>query len=133
MKINLERINTKYAMQASTESGNTANVDGGGGAIKPMEMLLTSLAACTVVDVVDILAKQKQALSDIKIDASGEREEIEMIKPFKAIHLHYKLYGNINEKKAERAIDLAFNKYCSVSASLNKSIVKTFSFEIINE
>jgi len=53
-----------------------------------------------------------------------------MIKPFKAIHLHYNLFGNMDEKKAERAIELAFNKYCSVSASLNKNIQKTYSFEI---
>ncbi|MGB0429149.1 MAG: OsmC family protein [Bacteroidia bacterium] len=133
MKISVERTNDKYAVSVKNERGNTSVIDGSGSAFKPMEMLLASLAACTVVDIVDILKKQKQELNDIKIDVEGEREQLEMIKPFKALHVHYKLFGQIDEKKAQRAIDLAFNKYCSVSASLNKAINKSFSFEIINE
>ncbi|MFY0673366.1 MAG: OsmC family protein [Bacteroidia bacterium] len=133
MKISLERVNDQYAMQATSETGKLAIIDGGGSALSPMQSLLSALAACTVVDIVDILKKQKQVLNDIKITAEGEREQLEMIKPFKQIHLHYRLYGNIDQKKGQRAIDLAFNKYCSVSASLGKEIVKSFTFEIIND
>jgi putative redox protein len=133
MKITLERVNDQYAVKATNETGKSTVIDGGSSALSPMQSLLSAVAACTVVDIVDILKKQKQELNDIKMEASGEREQLEMIKPFKSIHIHYKLYGKIDEKKGQRAIDLAFNKYCSVSASLSKEIKKTFSFEIINE
>ncbi len=133
MKVFLERINQNYAVKAANEQGKSIIVDGEGSSLTPMQSLLSAVAACTVVDVVEILKKQKQELKHIRMEASGEREQVAQVKPFRSIHIHYILYGRIDTQKAEKAIDLAFNKYCSVSASLSKEIKKTFSFEIIDE
>ncbi|HIH73716.1 MAG: Stress-inducible protein, OsmC/Ohr family [Thermococcales archaeon 44_46] len=101
--------------------------------ISPMKTLLLSVAGCTAIDVVMILQKMREPLEDLEVEISGERRE-EHPKIYTKVHIHYKIYGNVNEEKAKRAIELSQEKYCSASAHLKLSGTKvTYSYEIIRE
>lgn len=135
MKITLDRVNSKVHFRARNPEGLTVDIDGAervggeGGGFRPMQLVLAAQAGCTVMDLVGILEKQRQRLDDISIDISGERGD-GVPAPFTAIHIHYRLYGEIDEQKAARAIDLAVNKYCSVGEMLKHSVTITSSFAI---
>lgn len=120
-------------MKASNEYGNSIHIDGApenSQGVRPMQLLLMAVGSCSAIDVIGILKKQKQPLDDIKIDVEGEREKNGTFSLFKKIHIHYKFYGNIDEKKAERAINLSLDKYCSVSKTLEKTADISYSFSI---
>jgi putative redox protein len=97
-----------------------------------MELALTSLAACASMDVGPILAKQRQTVRDMRVTATGRREE-GTPSPFTAINLHFDLWGAIDEASAHRALDLAVYKYCSVGAMLSCSVEITWTLTIHEE
>ncbi|MGH1437775.1 MAG: OsmC family protein [Lewinella sp.] len=136
MKVTLERLDDAFHMQASNEDGLTVHTDGSpeiGGhnlAMRPMQMVLAALGSCSSIDIIYLLNKQRQPLRDIKIELNGERVDT-VPKVFKAIHVHYKLFGGLDEKKAERACRLSMEKLCSVSMMLEKSVDITWSYEIL--
>ncbi|MBI1183625.1 OsmC family peroxiredoxin [bacterium] len=130
MKITAKRIDDAYKMEVENAVGDRLQIDGVNQGMSPMQTLLAAYAGCTVVDVVDILKKQRQHLRHLEIDISGERPATGDIKPFTAIHLHYRLYGDIKPHFADRAISLAVHTYCSVGASLNPEIKVGYSFQI---
>lgn len=100
-------------------------------ALKPSDMLLLSLAACSGYDVVMILGRQRQSLLDLYIDVKGE-QAAEPPYQFTHIHIHYKLAGTkLDPKKVARAIDLSENRYCSVAATISGVARLTHSHEII--
>jgi putative redox protein len=100
-------------------------------AIKPSDMLLLSLAACSAYDVVMILERQRQKLLNLYIDVIGEQAP-EPPYQFTDIHLYYKLEGkDLDPKKVERAIDLSQNKYCSVAATIKGVTRLSHSHEIV--
>jgi putative redox protein len=137
MKIELLRRNQAIHFEAVNEAGMSLHMDGGeqyggeGKGMRPMEALLAAFAGCSALDIVIILKKMKQDLKDMKVSIEGEREEIEKVKPFKKIHLHFSLYGEIKESKAEKAVSVSVEKYCSVGASLDPTIKISYGFEII--
>ena len=94
-----------------------------------MQLALTALASCATMDVAPILAKQRQTLTDIRVTASGERAE-GTPSPFTTINLHFDLWGDIEEDKAHRALDLAVYRYCSVGAMLSCSVEITWTLTI---
>jgi putative redox protein len=108
-------------------------IGGGNKAMRPMHMVLSALASCSSIDVVLILKKQRQDLKDIKVTVEGKRVEGAVPAVFTDIHLHYQLFGNIKEKKAEQAVALSMEQYCSVSKMLEKAVNITHSFEVIKE
>ncbi|NPB06168.1 MAG: OsmC family protein [Aquificae bacterium] len=95
----------------------------------PMELLLTSLGACTGVDVYVILKKKRQEVEDLKIEVRGKRRE-EHPRAFEEIELRYLVKGKVSEKAVEQAVRLSTEKYCSVLASLNPSIKLRVSWEV---
>lgn len=99
-------------------------------AVKPSDLLLLSLASCSAHDVVLILKRQRQKLSDLFISVDGQQ----LADPpynFTDIHLHYILEGeDLDEDKVGRAIALSEEKYCSVAATLRGVATITHSFEI---
>ncbi len=98
----------------------------GGDHIRPMQMVLASLAGCSGVDVVNILKKKRVNFSDVQINVSGKRADTHP-KVYTDIHVTYLIWGeNIKEKDVEQAITLSEEKYCSVSAML-KSTARIFS------
>lgn len=97
----------------------------------PLELLLVSVAACTAVDVVSILEKKRQKVSDYKVEITGTRRE-EHPRAFTALHIHHLVYGqNILTQAVEKAIELSDTKYCSVAATVRPTATITTSFEII--
>ncbi len=122
-----------------TGSGHAVVMDGpekfGGNnmGIRPMEMLLLGLGGCTSFDVVLILKKFRQQISDCHACIEAERAETDP-KIFTKIHVHFKIYGkNLKHKQVERAVNLSAEKYCSASIMLSKAAEITHDFEIIDE
>ena len=100
--------------------------------ISPMRALLTSLGACTGIDIVAILKKRRQKLRSLKILLSGERPEQGLPKPWTAIHVKYVLSGDELEKRfVEEAIKDSTEKFCSVGATLKPTAKITYSYEIV--
>jgi len=122
-----------------SESGHSVVMDGppeSGGrnlGVRPMEMVLLGMGGCTAFDVVMILQKGRQEISDCHVELSAERAT-EVPKVFTKIHAHYVIKGkNLNEKKVEKAVNLTAEKYCSVSIMLAASTQITHDFEIIED
>ena len=103
----------------------------GGVGMKPSELLLVSLAACTAVDIVNIFNKRRTPLDALEIRVTGEQDEEPPWK-YSKIQLSYRIKGEgITEEAARRAIELSEEKYCSVSASLRGHVDIDFDFEIL--
>jgi len=116
----------------SEHEGNTIRVDGdkkhGHG---PKALLLSGLAGCSGIDVVDILKKMKLEFTDLSIRTEAEQTE-EHPKVFKEIHVHYQIRTAVeNEDKVKRAIELSLDKYCGVSAMLKKHTSIDYTLEIL--
>lgn len=98
--------------------------------IKPSDLLPIAVAACTSVDVVEILKKKRMPLDLLEISTSSEQDQ-DPPWAFKKIHLHFKVAGeNLTEAAVEQAIQLAEEKYCSVAATVRASAQITFDYEI---
>jgi putative redox protein len=124
MKINIKRVDDDFHMLAANENGNVLHMDGSeeiGGhnlAFRPMQMLLAAVGGCSAIDVILILKKQKQKIDDFQVEVEGDREKIEDHSLFRNITLHFKIKGEVELEKAERAVKLSIEKYCSVSKTL---------------
>ncbi|MDT8281765.1 MAG: OsmC family protein [Gammaproteobacteria bacterium] len=122
-----------------SESGHSVVMDGppeSGGrnmGVRPMEMVLLGMGGCTAFDVVMILQRQRQAITDCHVELSAERADTAP-KVFTRIHVHYVVKGKaLDENKVARAVDMTAEKYCSVSIMLAKSVDISHDFEIIEE
>ncbi|HXY56299.1 MAG TPA: OsmC family protein [Nitrososphaerales archaeon] len=118
----------------SDTSGHTVVYDSSDGTargISPMRALLTSLGACTGMDVVAILNKRKQSLMSLKILVSGDRPEHGLPKPWTSIHVKYVLSGELDRKYVEEAIKDSTERFCSVGATLQPKVRITHSYEIV--
>jgi putative redox protein len=120
-----------------TVSGHSVVMDGpptGGGrnlGPRPMEMLLIGTGACTAYDVVTILKKGRQQITDCVVDIQSDRAETDP-KVFTKIHLHFVVTGkDLKHEQVERAIKLSADKYCSASIMLGKTAKVTHDFEIV--
>lgn len=111
--------------------GPESTVDGDNAAAPgPMLTLLLAAASCTGADVVDILAKMRVALRELRIEIAGERRE-EHPRRYTAIRIDFHLRGEgLDKDKASRAIDLSIQKYCSVLHSLAPDISITHGFTL---
>jgi len=99
--------------------------------ISPMRALLTSLGACSGMDVVAILGKRKQKLSSLKVMLNGERPEHGYPKPWTCIHVEYVLSGELETKFVEEAVGESMAKFCSVAATLKPGVKITHSYRIV--
>jgi len=98
---------------------------------RPMEMMLMGLGGCTTFDVIFILKKARQDVTDCVVSIEAQRADKDP-KVFTQIHLHFKLTGNnLNPQQVERAINLSAEKYCSASIMLSHTAKITHDFEII--
>jgi len=101
--------------------------------IKPSDLLLIGVAACTAVDVVDILRKKRMALTSLEISAAGEQDQ-DPPWTFRKIVLHYTFGGrNLTEKAVSQAIELSEEKYCSVAATIRATAEIVTEFEILED
>lgn len=120
-----------------TESGHALVMDGapdiGGRNLgpRPMELILIGAGGCSSIDVVLILKKSRQQVSDCVVDISAQRADTDP-KVFTSIHFHYVVTGKgLKPEQVERAINLSAEKYCSASIMLAKTAQITHDFEIV--
>lgn len=100
---------------------------------RPMEMLLLGTGGCSSIDVMMILKKSRQAVSDCYVEMSAERAETDP-KVFTKIHMHFVVKGkDIKPEAVEKAVKLSAEKYCSASIMLGATAEMTHDFEIIPE
>jgi len=102
--------------------------------VRPMEMMLLGMGGCTTFDVVHILKKSREAVTDCVAELSAERAESEP-KVFTRIHVHFIVKGQeLKEAKVKKAVELSAEKYCSASIMLgNAGVEITHDFEIVAE
>jgi putative redox protein len=118
---------------ATSPSGHAIAIDSDRASNKapgPMELLLLALGACTATDVVSILKKKRQRLESLEVLCSGERAA-EPPKVWTKLEVVYRLRGALEESAVKRAIELSEQKYCSVSAMLQKTAKLTWRYEIL--
>ena len=102
-------------------------------AATPMELLLLALGGCTGVDVISILRKQRQQITDYRIEVSGERRE-EHPRAYTRLFVKHIVRGrSVSREAVERAIELSDQKYCSVAATLRGTAEIITSYEIIED
>ncbi len=98
----------------------------------PMELVLIGLGGCSAIDVVLILKKGREAVSGCVVELEAERAASEP-KVFTQIHMHFTVTGKgLSPAKVERAFTLSAEKYCSVSAMLDKTAKITHDVEIVD-
>ncbi|QDP84873.1 OsmC family protein [Chryseobacterium sp. SNU WT5] len=133
MKITLNRINDDYLFECTNSLGNkillnnTSQSESKEG-VSPMETILMAVAGCSGIDMVSILKKQRQEITGFKAEVEGERIQVDEAKPFKTIIVKFFVEGNIDRTKAERAAALSFEKYCSVSKTMEPNV--TVNYEV---
>ena len=128
-KITLKSSGSLKQYTAYNEAGHTIMLSGDGSAVGPMQSVLMAVAGCSTIDVVMILEKMKQDVKDVKVEVTGiRREEIPRI--YTSIQLHFIISGAVKDKKAEQAVNLSLEKYCSVSHMLQPGVEITGSFEV---
>lgn len=120
----------------ATASAHTIELDGSpqfGGVdagMRPMELFLAALAGCSSMDVVHILKRSRCEVTSFSVEVKGERADV-FPAVFTDIHLHYKISGEVTEKKVARAVHLAVDKQCSVREMIRGNVEVTHSFEIV--
>jgi len=101
--------------------------------IRPMEMLLIGMGGCSAADVVHILRKARQQVTDCVADLSAERADTDP-KVFTKIHLHFTIAGKaLDPKRVEQAVKLSAEKYCSAPIMLGKVVEITHDFEVVED
>ncbi|MCF3107966.1 OsmC family protein [Niabella sp. CC-SYL272] len=126
-KVVLKRVSGDYGFDTVNENGTVIKLDSNpemGGTeygARPMQVLLNALAGCASIDVISILKKQRQEIKDYSVTVNGEREAGVEPSLWKEIDLVFEITGNVDEGKAQRAVDISMNKYCSVAVTLTKA------------
>ncbi len=132
---------TKYIrdneFEASNESGNVVQMDMHERSLKkhqsPMELLLSAIAGCAAVDIVEMLKKKRKTVNSFSIISEGDRRT-DYPKSFTDIRLKFILHSpDTNMEEYDKVLKLAVDKYCSVSATLKGSANLTYSGEIVKE
>ena len=112
--------NSRHAIVLDTAHEKTANT--------PMELLLIALCGCTASDVVGILRKKREPFTGLEVNAKGERAD-GYPAVYTSIHLTYRVHGQVSQKAMEDAVRLSKDKYCSVSAMIEKTARITYTIE----
>ena len=127
----------EVSFTGAADSGHKVAMDGppehGGRnrGCRPMELVLIGMGGCTAFDVVHILRKGRQEVTDCVAEIDAERTETEP-RVFTRIHVHFKVTGrNLDPRRVESAIRLSAEKYCSASIMLGKTATITHDFEIV--
>jgi len=101
--------------------------------IRPMEMLLLGMGGCTAFDVVMILKKARQPVTDCVVEMQAERAATDP-KVFTRIHVHFVVTGDgLSDKQVARAVELSAEKYCSASIMLGKAAEISHDYEVVSE
>lgn len=102
----------------------------GGSNPSPSQLMLLGLAGCTGMDVVSILQKKRQDISDVEVIVIGHQPD-EYPKPYHKVQLHFIVKGkSLDAKAVERAIQLSHDKYCVVGQTLQNPVEIKTSFKV---
>lgn len=132
MEIELNLLNNAYHFEAKNEQGNSISIDASpaiGGENKgprPMELLIMGLGGCSGIDVLNILRKQKIEPEGFRIKLYADREKDAVPSLFTDIQVEFIFKGALDPAKAERAVKLSMDKYCSVAKTLEKTAKITY-------
>lgn len=100
--------------------------------IRPMEMLLIGMGGCTAFDVIHILRRARQPVTDCVVELEAERAE-QPPRVFTHIHVHFIVTGDgLSGKQVARAVELSAEKYCSASIMLSKAVKISHDYEIVD-
>jgi putative redox protein len=138
MKIYLSSTNQPARFEGRNERGHTVIVEGStdiGGqdtAPSPTELLLMSQAGCTAIDVVTLLKKMRQSVIHLDIESDGFRTPGRIPNVLETIHLHFRIVGEVDPAKAEKAIKMSIEKYCPITKMIDQVTKITHSFEIVS-
>ncbi len=128
-----------YGFTITDAKGHTMKIDipadqgGHGDGLRPMQTVLAALCGCSAVDVISILKKQRQTLSDLVIKVDGERQKGVEPSLWEKVHLLFQITGDVEPGKASRAVQLSMEKYCSVAETLRRAGA-TLTWEVmVNE
>ena len=113
-------VTSRHAIVLDTAKEKSAN--------SPMELVLIALCGCTASDVVGILRKKREKFTGLEVRAAGERAD-GYPAVYTSIHLTYVVRGEVSKKSMEDAVKLSKEKYCSVSAMLEKTAKITYTIE----
>ncbi len=123
---------SNHQFHGTADSGHTIVVDGDKAAgNSPMELVLIGLCGCTGYDVISILQKKREPFTSLEIQAQAERAS-DLPSVYTEIKLTYRVGGEVSRKAVEDAVRLSKEKYCSVSAMLEKTAKITTSIEYLN-
>jgi putative redox protein len=121
-----------HQFQGTADSGYAIVVDGDKAAgNSPMELVLIGLCGCTGYDVVSILQKKREPFTSLEVRAQAERAK-DPPSVYTEIKLIYRVGGKVSHKAVEDAVHLSKDKYCSVSAMLEKTAKITFEIEYVD-
>jgi putative redox protein len=133
------RVHVRWAgehrFDAGRPGGPTLRLDASGETGQsPVDAVLSALAACTAVDVVDILAKRRTPLDALEVSVEGQRRTDGVPRRLTSVLLQYTLGGaGVERAHAERAVELAITKYCSVRDSLAADIAVEYAVTVNGE
>lgn len=136
MNISLQLKDKPFVLEAKNPEGNTVMMDaspdigGKNQGVRPTELLLMGIAGCSGIDILSILAKQKQNVDSFQVNVSGDKEKIEFTNLLTKIHVEYSFTGELDPEKILRAIELSLGKYCSVSKTVEKVAAISFGFKL---
>lgn len=127
IKVELERTDGAYGFRGKDAAEHELRFDssmehgGSNSGVRPMQSLLMALGACSGIDIVSILKKQKQNPSVFKMHIEGEREDAQPVSLWKTIHIVFEFSGDVDEERAKKACALSIEKYCSVAETLRRA------------
>lgn len=130
MKITLRSTTDELGYEGTNERGQTTRFSGSKNAVSPMETVLMAAAACSSIDVEIFLQKMRAPADSVVVEVEGTRVDANPA-VFEKMHLHYKIYGDVKESKAEKAVLMSMDQYCSVSLMLKAAVEITHSFEVL--
>jgi len=131
MKINLESIHGDLNYKGTNERGQSFQFSGNKESVSPMESVLMAAAACSSIDIEIFLKKMRQSYDRVEVSVEGTRVDA-VPSIFSDIHLHYKIYGDVKPDKAQKAVEMSMDKYCSVSIMLSAGVKMSHSHEVIS-
>ena len=127
VKVELERVNGAFGFEAKDANGHIVKIDtspetgGENFGVRPMQLLLMGLGGCSGIDILSILKKQRQKVTGFRMRIEGEREPGKDPSLWKKVDLVFEMKGDVDKEKAEKAVALSMEKYCSVSETLKRA------------
>ena len=135
MKLTLNKLDAPFLMEVKNSEENSVLLDanesigGTGKGLRPMELVAAGLAGCSSIDVLNILRKKKKTIDSLRVEIDATRvDDIPAV--FDTIQLIFHLQTDASETDLEQALRLTFEKYCSVSKMLEKTVKITYSYKL---